>query len=388
MRQTIEDLCQSLAYDSIHASSQKYFQGLREMLRVFHDSKRIKEVDALLLRMYGPILWRSLRCANPLVRVQASTLFFDVFPIQEGNPTSTLAADNDILLQRQFDLIKTLLEDGDHRVRAVAASGCCRVLRDFWEAVPPGITHQMLSYIAGKLGSDTASAIVRLSVVHGLNELLDNPRSHATMKSLLPAIANMLHDNSDKVRAGFVKILNKVRAFLSMFSFSDRSSHIVLQVKTIRGFHFYEIIPVETLLTRLSLDEHKPLVCEAITELMLNSYYPTGEAAGPVQAERCLAFLSQNETAALIFYSYFNKFTSVGSAVKMSVLLLDILEEAVSGNGMISYLTASTDGNVLSGEAEGENQRQGNKKTRPRSENTTKLLERAKRRREVEVLNT
>lgn len=214
LHQSLEDHLQALAHDAIHASDPRYFQGLRDTLRVFHDSKRLREVDSLLLRMYGPILWRSLRCANSLVRVQAATLFFDVFPIQDGDAAASgAAADNDQLLQRQFELLKTLLEDGDHRVRAVAASGCCRVLNDFWEAVPAAVTHQLLSFIAGKLGADASSAVVRLAVVHGLAQLLNNPRSHATLKSLLPAISNMLDDHSDKVRAGFVNILTKVKPY-------------------------------------------------------------------------------------------------------------------------------------------------------------------------------
>lgn len=228
LRQHCEDLLQSLAHDAIHAVDQRYFQGLRTALRVFHDSKRLKDVDSLLLRIYGPILWRSLRCANALVRVQAATIFFDAFPIQEGSTTATSTAENDILLQRQFDLLKSLLEDGDHRVRAVAASGCCRVLSDFWEAVPPAITHQLLSFIAGKLGCDASSSIVRLSVVHGLHDLLGNPRSHAALKSILPAIAHMLHDYSDKVRAGFIKILTKVRSCANLVLVSSTLIHRLL----------------------------------------------------------------------------------------------------------------------------------------------------------------
>lgn len=239
LRQHFEDLLQSLVHNAIHAQNSRYFQGLRECLRVFHDSKKFKEVDTLLLRLYGPILWRSLRCANALVRVQAATLFFDVFPIQDGNNVLSTNADNDNLLQRQFDLLKSLLEDGDHRVRAVAASGCCRVLCDFWEAVPTAITHQLLSFIAGKLGSDASSSIVRLSVVYGLRELLNNPRSHATMKSILPAISNMLHDYSDKVRAGYVKILIKVcRTIISIITCGDCSSWRTFLGKEHKRFPF------------------------------------------------------------------------------------------------------------------------------------------------------
>ena len=90
------------------------------MLGSFHEAKRLKGVDSLLLRIYGPVLWRSLRCANALVRAQATMIFFDAFPLQ-GSDAS--AVECDTVLQKQFDLLSSLLKDADHRVRAAAASG-------------------------------------------------------------------------------------------------------------------------------------------------------------------------------------------------------------------------------------------------------------------------
>lgn len=164
-------------------------------------------MDTFLLRVYGPILWRSLRCANALVRAQATILFFDAFPLQ-GSDSS--AVESDVILQKQFGLLTSLLKDADHRVRAAAASGVCHVLREYWEALPTQTTKQILSYVVGTLGHDSTCATVRLAVVRGLGEVLDQPLSHLVLKSLLPLIADALHDRSLAVRVAFIDVLNKV----------------------------------------------------------------------------------------------------------------------------------------------------------------------------------
>jgi condensin-2 complex subunit G2 len=203
----MEDALQGLFHDAIHAADQKYFRGLRIVLGSFHEAKRLKGVDSVLLRTYGPILWRSLRCANALVRAQATMLFFDAFPLQDSE---TSAVESDAILQKQFDLLSSLLKDADHRVRAAAASGVCHILREYWEALPSQTTRQILSYVVGTLGHDSSCATVRLAVVTGLGEVLDQPLAHTVLKGLLPLMANALHDKAPAVRLAFIGVLNKV----------------------------------------------------------------------------------------------------------------------------------------------------------------------------------
>lgn len=162
----------------------------------------------MLLRIYGPILWRSLRCANALVRAQATMLFFDAFPLQDSDIS---VVESDTILQKQFDLLSSLLKDTDHRVRAAAASGVCHILREYWEALPAQTTRQILTYVVGTLGHDSSCATVRLAVISGLGEVLDQPLAHSVLKGLLPLVANALHDKSQAVRVAFIGILNKVR---------------------------------------------------------------------------------------------------------------------------------------------------------------------------------
>lgn len=134
------------------------------------------------------------------------------------------------------------------------------------------------------------------------------------------------------------------------------------------------------------IDQAKPVVREAITELLLNSFYPqnrsdcsSSSALGPIQTQRCLSFLAENESAALAFYSCFYKFTSVGSAVKMCVLLLGVLEEALSNSGLVSCLASELDSADVSAEIHAPQM------SRILSDKSIKLLRCAKRRREQEV---
>ena len=306
----IEDALQGLAHDAIHAADRKYFRGLRLVLGAFHESKRLKGVDAMLLRVYGPIIWRSLKCANSLVRAQATMLFFDAFPLQNSEAS---AVESDAVLQKQFDLLSTLLKDVDHRVRAAAASGVCHILREFWEALPVQTTRQILSFVVGTLGLDVSCANVRLAVIVGLDEVLDQPMSHGVLGGLLPILANTIHDHSEKVRVAFIKLLCKV--------------------KDIKGMHFYDIVPVNHLIARLAEDATLPTVCVAMADLLLNSFYPQGDGSkpsGPEQSKRCLKFIKDNVKAAVAFYGHFHKHVSVGSVSKLCVMLFSIIDQASS----------------------------------------------------------
>lgn len=54
----------------------------------------------MLLRLYNPFLWRSLKVASPQVRTNAATLFLDVFPLQDPDSTRQ---EIDTVMQKQFD---------------------------------------------------------------------------------------------------------------------------------------------------------------------------------------------------------------------------------------------------------------------------------------------
>jgi hypothetical protein len=65
----IEQVClQDLMYCGVHASVPSTFKACRGMIDAWVSQKKQRGVDDVLLRCYGPILWRSLEVANPDVR--------------------------------------------------------------------------------------------------------------------------------------------------------------------------------------------------------------------------------------------------------------------------------------------------------------------------------
>ena len=270
-------------------------------MSTFHESKRLKAVDPMLTRIYGPILWRSLRFANPLVRAQAAVLFFDTFPLQNMDNS----ADDDALIQKQFDLLSSLLKDSDHRVRAASTTGVCHILREYWEFIPISTTRQILTYIVSTLSFDSSCANVRFAVINGLEELLEQPLSHVVLKGLLPLL-HSIHDKAEKVRLAFIKLLEKV--------------------KKIKDMYFYNIVSVEHLQLRLAEDFDRPNIVKAMSRLLLNSYYPHG-ARGSEQLYRCVQFIRESPVAAEFFYGQLNDLASVGSAAKLCSMLFSLFSE-------------------------------------------------------------
>lgn len=53
-----QDCVQDLMQRAVACSCPGLYANLRLMLQSFHSNKRLREVDAMLLRLYNPIIWR------------------------------------------------------------------------------------------------------------------------------------------------------------------------------------------------------------------------------------------------------------------------------------------------------------------------------------------
>lgn len=203
----IAQTLQDFIYEAVHTTNPRYFKGLRFMIKAFHDVKRGESFETALSKIFEPILWRSLQCANAVVRTQASILFFDVFPLQNLSLNSEQL---DIYMQKQFDQLASLLKDSDHRVRSTAAIGAFQVLKDYWEILPASTILNLLKYFFEVLVHDAADPSVRISILVGVRELLSQTLAHNSLHNLLPLIAKSLNDRSERVRLEFIRLLEKV----------------------------------------------------------------------------------------------------------------------------------------------------------------------------------
>ncbi|NXI35121.1 CNDG2 protein, partial [Galbula dea] len=265
---------------------------VREMLSYFHKQSKVRQgVEEMLYRLYQPILWRALKARNSEVRSNAAFLFVDAFPVRDPS-FSTEEMDNEI--QKQFEELFNLLEDPHPVVRSTGILGVTQITSKYWEMIPPAILADLLKKLIGDLACDITSADVRCSVFKCLPLILDNKLSHPLLEQLLPAVRLSLHDNSEKVRVAFVDML--------------------LKVKATKAAKFWNICPMDHLLTRLEVDSRP--VSRRIVNLLFNSFFPVNQPED-VWCERCVTLIQMNSAAARKFYQYAYEYTAPTNIAKL-----------------------------------------------------------------------
>eukprot|EP00956_Cyclotella_meneghiniana_P035397 scaffold114420_cov67-Cyclotella_meneghiniana.AAC.2 len=142
-----ENALQDLAYMTIHAVNPTTAKNCRVILDKFLLYKKDPEVEGMLYRVYGPILWRSLIAANARVRMQAAVVLGDSFPLKDNGSNvsnSIMASDKkttgklgyEAVVAKTVEVIVKLMRD---EVPSVRVQGCIcagKILRGFWVAIP------------------------------------------------------------------------------------------------------------------------------------------------------------------------------------------------------------------------------------------------------------
>ncbi|NXR69123.1 CNDG2 protein, partial [Rhadina sibilatrix] len=296
---------QDFMHHGIHLPrSSPVHSKVREMLSYFHKQSKVRQgVEEMLYRLYQPILWRALKARNSEVRANAAFLFVDVFPLRDPSFTSE---EMDSEIQKQFEELFSLLEDPHPVVRSTGILGVTQITSKYWEMIPPTILADLLKKITGELACDISSADVRCSVFKCLPIILDNKLSHPLLEQLLPATKHSLHDNSEKVRVAFVEML--------------------LKVKATKAAKFWNICPMEHLLSRLEADSRP--VSRRIVNLLLNSFFPTTQPED-VWCERCVTLIQMNPAAARRFYQYAYEFTAPTNIAKLMLTIRRCLNACI-----------------------------------------------------------
>lgn len=298
-RQRIEeDAVQVLIEGATHARSGALFKAVRTVLGQFHAGKVHPGVDEMLARLYDPIMWRSLKAANPTVRLQATTLLFDTFPLTDP---SAGAADVDAAMQRQITAITDAMFDADPRLRAAAAQGvCCKVLAEYWELLPAAARVGLLGRVVRDVCFDKAAPTVRMAALAGLEALLEQPLAHSTLAQLLPDLKPLLHDTNRGVRSSVVKLLQRVQRA--------------------RTINFTDVVPLEELLLRLRCDGAVPAVAVPLAQLLLPIFFPP-QADTAKLISTCAALMQIDSGAAIAFYRNVHAVAPASQVAKMVQLL-------------------------------------------------------------------
>ncbi|NXT64568.1 CNDG2 protein, partial [Chaetops frenatus] len=296
---------QDFMHHGIHLPrSSSVHSKVREVLGYFHKQSKVRQgVEEMLYRLYQPILWRALKARNSEVRANAAFLFVNAFPVRDP---SFNAEEMDNEIQKQFEELFSLLEDPHPVVRSAGILGVTQITSKYWELIPPTILNDLLKKITGELACDITSADVRCSVFKCLPIILDNNLSHPLLEQLLPATKHSLHDNSEKVRVAFVEML--------------------LKVKATKAAKFWNICPMEHLLSRLEVDSRP--VSRRIVNLLLNSFFPSAQPED-VWCERCVTLIQMNPAAARKFYQYAYEFTAPTNIAKLMLTIRRCLNACI-----------------------------------------------------------
>lgn len=135
-------MLQDLFYASLHLESMKMVTSVRTILKPFFDAKKSPDVDAMLFKMYGPILWRALKAVNPLVRVNACAILGDTFPLHDPRGSNI---ETEEVIMKTVNFLKSILLDDVPLVRVAAADVTARTLGSYWDALPSSDVRTLLN---------------------------------------------------------------------------------------------------------------------------------------------------------------------------------------------------------------------------------------------------
>ncbi|XP_078666930.1 condensin-2 complex subunit G2-like isoform X1 [Branchiostoma floridae x Branchiostoma belcheri] len=298
-REKVEICLQDLMYLAIHANRsgpKPLSENLQLLLSSVHQQKHRPGVDDMLYTLYKPILWRSLKVANAAVRTNAALLLVDAFPLQIPDAP---VEERDQNMQKQMDILWSLLEDPEPMLRMIAVRGVCRIVGMYWELIPTTVVQDFLKKVIDDMANDCNSADVRAAVFKGIMFVLEQcPLSHPVLKTMLPRLRNNIHDKSEKVRLAFAQLL--------------------LKVKSVRAIKFWDVVPLDHIMARIAVD--KTPTATILVTLLFNSFVPLQKDNAKI-LERAIYLVEENPQAARRFFQLAPNCMAIGDTVKYMLLL-------------------------------------------------------------------
>jgi len=144
LRSAIEDhALQDLVVAALHVADSAVAKSVRVVLAPLHRAKKVPEIDQLLHRLYGPVLWRALSAANSLVRLNAIPVLADTFPLRD--PIDEGEDRTAAVVTKTVDVLMALLRDPEPRVRVAASNAAGRILVSFWDVLQTADIRRLLN---------------------------------------------------------------------------------------------------------------------------------------------------------------------------------------------------------------------------------------------------
>lgn len=281
----IEKALNDFASYSIFSKNPTILKASRTIIKQFTNQKiNNNNVEALLYRIFTPILNTALQVANPKVRENSLVLLSLLFPLVSSDQDQE---DFNIKLQEQFNNIVSALSDPYPEVRKEAILCLGRILSLYWEILQPVTILMILNYLVTEMAFDRSSSDVRESVFKAVQAILDNHISHELFrnKKYLTFLAPLIFDNAEKVRSACINLLEFV--------------------KKIKSIKFYEIVEYSQILDAMAYEKSTKLR-KQLAHLMTPTYWPYPRLDIKETLIRCYNLINDHPDAALVFYSNAN----------------------------------------------------------------------------------
>ena len=147
---------------------------------------------------------------------------------------------------------------------------------------------------------------MRVSAVNAITTLLEEDKTHAVLRPLLPSLGNLIHDKTEKVRLAVVNML--------------------LYVKKIRGMKYYHVVLARLADEGRGRNNATGSVAQSLSELLSNSFFPSGKKNTMSDIiTRTLRLLDDNPGAAVTFYRNASTHLTVNSIAKLITALMKCL---------------------------------------------------------------
>ena len=128
-----ENALQDFMYQVIHSAAPSTSKSVRAILDKFYLNKKNPLVENMLHRLYGPLLWRALSGANSRVRLQASVVLSDTFPLRDPEAGNEWTEQ---IVNKSVEALVSLMTDDVPVVRVAGCKATAKILSGFWVAVP------------------------------------------------------------------------------------------------------------------------------------------------------------------------------------------------------------------------------------------------------------
>ena len=137
-----ENALQDLMYYQIHAENPKITSSIRIVLDKFYVNKKASDVESMLHRCYGPLLWRALSATNARVRLQAAAVLTDTFPLRDPDAGQEWT---EACVEKSVEALLSLMSDEIPTVRVAGSNATAKILSQFWVAIPANDIRKLLN---------------------------------------------------------------------------------------------------------------------------------------------------------------------------------------------------------------------------------------------------